>query len=351
MRRNKLKLIISILVAVSIVLVACIAIIWVGKNALDEKQVQIDDLQYEIDSNKQVVYVAINDIAAGETLAEGTNVMKQEIYTGLEPEYYMPAEMLGGIAVLDIKGLQPIMADMVTSLEITQDTREYELSVARLMTDQAENDYVDVRIMFPTGEDYTILSKKPMHNLNLENSVFFSYLDEDEILRMASATVDAFTITGAYIYTTRYVEPSLQDVSTPNYLVKPEVIDLINTDPNILNIAKDALNLDARINLEKRLRGLSEDTLEAVAKGHELYDPSGKAVRLDMEYTAEEQESEDEFWGEGEAPDDSENSDSSDSTEKKTDKKTIGAEEEETDGTNGATREQEEGVNEFTNAR
>ena len=318
MRRNKLKLIVSILIAVCIILIACIAIIWVGKKALDEKQTQIDDLQYEIDSNKQVVYVAINDIAAGETVAEGTNVMKQEIYTGLEEEYYMSADMLGGIAVIDIKKLQPLMADMVTSLEITQDTREYELAVANLMTDQTENDYVDVRIMFPTGEDFTVLSKKPVHNLNLESCVFFSYLDEDEILRIASATIDAYTVTGTYIYTTRYVEPSLQDVSVPNYLVKPEVIDLINTDPNILNIAKEALNLDARINLEKRLRGLTEDTLEAIANGHKVYDTAGKSAHLDMEYSAEAPE--DDFWGENaEGEEGSENDESENPSEESSD--------------------------------
>ena len=290
MRRNKIKLVISILVAVSIVLIACIAIIWVGRKTLKEKDAQISDLQYEIDKNKQVVYVAIHDIIAGEEITESKNVMKQEIYTGLSEDYYLPEDKLGGIAVIDIKEQQPIMADMVTSLEITQDTREYELSVANLMTDQKEKDYVDIRIMYPTGEDYTILSKKPMFNLNLKECVFYSYLNEDEILRMASATMDAYTITGAYIYTARYVEPSLQEVSTPNYLVKPEVIDLINTDPNVLDIAKDSLNLEARINLEKRLRGLSEDTLNAIANGHKVYDTAGKGVRLDMEYKAEDTE-------------------------------------------------------------
>ncbi len=304
MRNKKIKLIISILIAVSIVLVACIAIIWIGKKTLDSKQEQINTLQYEIDGAKRVVYVAKNDIAAGDTLKEGVNVMKQEIYTGLEETYYMPEKMLGGIAVIDIKDQQPIMQNMVTSLEITQDTREYELSVANLMADQKEKDYVDIRIMFPTGEDYTILSKKPMLNLNLENCVFYSLLNEDEILRMASATIDAYTVTGAYIYTTRYVEPSLQEEAKPNYLVKPEVIDLINTDPNILNIAQESLNLEARINLEKRLRGLSEDALEAVAKGHDVYDTAGKGARLDVQYTTESSESAestDDSWENGEA--------------------------------------------------
>ncbi len=290
MRKNKLRLIISILIAVIIILFACIAIIFVGKKALDEKTVQINDLQYEIDSNKQVVYVAKSDISAGETLLDGENVMRQEIYTGPEDTYYMQEDMLGGIATVDIKALQPVMTDMVTSLSIQQDTREYEVSVANLMTDQDEYDYVDVRIMFPTGEDYTILSKKPVNNLTLESCVFYTYLNEDEILRMASATIDAYTVTGTYIYTTRYVEPNLQDESTPNYVVRPEVIDLINEDPNILSVAKDTLNLEARINLEQRLLGLSEDTLKAVQEGHDIADTAKHSAQLGVEYSASDEE-------------------------------------------------------------
>ncbi|ADL36396.1 SAF domain-containing protein (plasmid) [Butyrivibrio proteoclasticus B316] len=292
MRKNKFKLIISILVAVLIILAGCIAIIYVGKKTLDEKKAQIDELQYEIDANKLVVYVAKNDISAGETLVDGENIMKQEIFTGLESEYYLSDSEVGGIAVLDIKALEPIMADMVTSLQIQQDTREYEIAVANLMTDQDEYDYVDVRIMFPTGEDYTVLTKKPVHNLILDNCVFYSYLNEDEILRMASATIDAYTVTGTYIYTTRYVEPNLQTEATPNYVVRPEVIDLINSDPNILSIAKETLNLEARISLEQRLLGLSEDALKAVQEGHEIADTAKTSVQLGVQYSADSEENE-----------------------------------------------------------
>lgn len=290
MRNNRLKIVVSILVAVTIILCGCIAIIYVGKKSLDEKNTQITDLQYEIDSNKLVVYVAMKDIAAGEKLVDGENIMKQEIYTGLESEYYMQEDLVGGIATINVKELQPIMTDMVTTMEITEDTREYEISVANLMTDQAEYDYVDVRIMFPTGEDYTILTKKSIHNMNLESCVFYAYLNEDEILRMASATIDAFTVTGTKIYTTRYIEPSLQGELTPNYVVRPEIIDLINSDPNILSVAKETLNLDARMSLEERLRGLTEDTFKAVAAGHDIADTAKNNALLNASYPEEEQE-------------------------------------------------------------
>ena len=97
-------------------------------------------------------------------------------------------------------------------------------------------------------------------------------MNEDEIMRMASAIIDAFTISGTKIYTTRYIESTLQEDAVPNYVVKPEVLDLINSDPNITEIATKTLNLQARIDLEQRLSGLTDDHLNAVVAGHQIED-------------------------------------------------------------------------------
>ncbi len=180
------------------------------------------------------------------------------------------------------------MKNMVTKLKVTKDMRKYELSVANLMTNQSENDYVDVRIMFPNGEDYTVLSKKPVYDVNLDNYLFYTYMAEDEIMSMASATIDAYTITGTRIYTTKYIESALQSEAVPNYLVKAETLDLIASDPNITNIATETLNLRARLDLESRLSGLTEDQLKAVAEGHELVDTAKASVLTSSTYNLDE---------------------------------------------------------------
>lgn len=284
MRKSKTKLLISSLVITFLILVATVVIIVIGKNMIDDYKMQISDMQNEMEANKQIVYVASNDIIAGMTIEEDINVYKQQIYTGLDSSSYISEEDIGKIAIVDIPTGEPVMKSTVTSLYITPDTREYEVSVAALMTDQSEYEYVDVRIMFPNGEDFIVLSKKPVLNVNLENCVFYTYLDEGEIMRMASATIDAYTISGTRIYTTRYVEQNLQDEAIPNYLVKAETLDLINKDPNITKIAEYTLNLQARMDLESRLKGLTEDQLKAVSSGHELSDTAKNAVLLDDTY-------------------------------------------------------------------
>ena len=284
MRQKKVKILITTLVFAVLLIIAAGVVIYLGKGMIEERQASIDDLEWEINSNKMLVYVASSDIIAGEKIETGKNVYEQQIYTGLDSEYYIDESNLGDVAVVDISYGTPIMTNMVSAREITKDSREYEIAVASLMTDQMEHDYVDIRIMFPNGEDMIILPKKEVRNLKLDQCVFYTYLNEDEILRMASATIDAFHTTGARMDATRDVESNLQDAATPTYLVRAETIDLMNKDPNITSIAKTTLNLQARLDLETRIKGLTEDQLKATAAGHDLEDTAKNSVLLGQMY-------------------------------------------------------------------
>ena len=254
---------------------------------LNDTQDVLASAQEEMEANKKIVYVVSTDdgfgISKGDILQENVNVKKQQIYSGLEDYNYITEEDMGSTAVVDMYEGMTVMTNMITPLDIANDTREYELQVVNLMVDQKENDYVDIRIMFPDGTDFLILPKKPVFNLNLENCVFWTYLNEEEILRMASATIDAYTITGTKIYATRYVESSLQEQATPNYLVNEYVQDMMDPtsafyDNNLLTKAIDTLNAIARSNLEERLGKLSDEKLEAVAEGHGIEDTAKTSV-------------------------------------------------------------------------
>ena len=237
--------------------------------------------QTELSNNQQTVYVATDLINAGDIVTdtgENANVEKQTVYTGLESYNYITESEMNTRAKVDIAAGVPVMYNMVTDVVVDNDTRDYEISVANLTTDQKENDVVDIRVIFPNGEDYVILSKKQITNLILENCVFTSQLNEEEILRFASAIVDAYMTTGARIYTTRYVEENIQETSTPNYPVRETTIALINSDPNVVTKATETLNLEARLSLEQRLGTLTEDELDAVSEGFGLTDTAKSSV-------------------------------------------------------------------------
>lgn len=274
----------------SVLLVIAIAVIGYGVYILKMKTEEYDSLKAESDANQQIVYVAKErvdeegntfGIKKGEKITDqGTdaNVYQQNLYTGLDPYSYITVEDMGKTAIVDIAAEEPVMLNMVTAKEIQADTRDYEVVAANLMSDQQENDYVDIRIVFPNGEDYLVVPKKQIEKLNFENSVFNIQCNEEEIVRFSSAIVDAYMTTGARLYTTRYVESNLQEEAIPNYPVRAETMDLIKSDPNILTTAQNTLNLSARMSLEARLGKLTEDQLSAVSDGFGLTDTAKSSV-------------------------------------------------------------------------
>lgn len=113
-------------------------------------------------------------------------------------------------------------------------------------------DYVDVRISFPNGADYIVLSKKkleivPLSKTDSINRVWLA-MNEEEILRMSSSIVDAYLFDGAYLYATLYTE-STQDESIVNYPVNETVEEVMSTDPNILEKAQTRLTKNSRKNI------------------------------------------------------------------------------------------------------
>lgn len=260
----------SIITALSVVLVLAVGIIAYGYTMINALKTENANMTQEMTQNQQTVYVAKRLIERGEKInAEGSNanVELQKVYTGLESFNYITEDELGNVATVDISAGVPVMYVMVTDKAITNDSREFELSAVNLTTDQDVYDVVDVRILFPDGSDYVVLAKKEINQLSLANCVFSTILNEEEILRYACAIIDAYTTTGARLYTTRYVEGSLQEAATPNYPVRESTRKLLQTDPNVVSTAADTLNEQARYDLEKRLGELTPEELDAINSG------------------------------------------------------------------------------------
>ena len=68
----------------------------------------------------------------------------------------------------------------------------------------------------------------------------------------SSAIVEAYKIEGAKLYATKYVEAGLQEAANTTYVVNNEVINLIASDSNIVDKAKNALISRYNSNRENR---------------------------------------------------------------------------------------------------
>lgn len=86
-----------------------------------------------------------------------------------------------------------------------------------------------------------MLSKKKVKDL--ANGTIWYEMNEKEILTMSSAIVDAY-INDASIYALSYVDPYVQDGAYVTYPANEKVLDLIESDPNIVEVAKQSLSAD-----------------------------------------------------------------------------------------------------------
>lgn len=231
----------------------------------------------------KTLYVATTDIKAGDVLSD-KNIEKQNVVTALPIESYIGAEDIGKKVTSNISTGTPIYKSLVADASVTNGTRLIELSTVTLpLSNVASGVYVDVRIMFPNGEDYIVIPKKRMMNLYLEQCLFTLELEEDEILTLSSAIVDTYTVSGTKMYVTTYVAPNVQEAPNATYPVRKETIDLITSSPNVIKQMAYTINASLREQMEARLSELTDEQLSAVAKGLGLQDTAQSSVLLGVE--------------------------------------------------------------------
>ena len=170
------------------------------------------------------------------------------------------------IAKVDLYANTVITGAMINrSSEVqTDDVRQQEYNMLVIPTDVVTDDYVDIRLLLPTGQDYIVVSKKkvtiPMVNGEYLSDTIQVNMAEEEILTMSNAIVEAYTIEGSKLYVTKYTEPGMQQASVPTYITSQAVRNLIQNDPNIVETAKSALisryNSNNRSLIQRREEGV-----------------------------------------------------------------------------------------------
>lgn len=129
---------------------------------------------------------------------------------------------------------------------VTDDVRQQEYNMIVLPVDLMTDDYVDIRLMTPSGQDFIVVSKAKVNIPMNEDGTYVAdtvrlNLREDEILAMSSAIVEAYGLLGSKLYATKYVEAGMQEPSLPTYTPNAAVTSQIESDPNIVNIAREEL--------------------------------------------------------------------------------------------------------------
>ena len=153
---------------------------------------------------------------------------------------------------------------------ITDSLRVQEYNMLKIASQIETGDFVDIRLRMPDGQDYIVVSKKKVEIPTIDgvdsvNTIWIK-LTEEETITMSNAIVEAYQMNGSILYTTKYVEPGMQQDATPTYVPSADIVNLITQNPNIAQEAKQAMynryNNDTaaiRNNINDELAGTDSD--------------------------------------------------------------------------------------------
>ena len=151
------------------------------------------------------------------------------------------------VAKVTMKKNTLITTELLSKIDsvVQNDVRKQEYNMIVLPMDLTTGDYVDIRVLLPSGQDYIVVSKKEVtipsiNGVDSEDTIWIN-LTEDEILHMSCAIIDTYKITGAKIYATKYTEAGMQEAATPTYPLSENTTALLTSNPNILEKAMNEI--------------------------------------------------------------------------------------------------------------
>lgn len=257
--RAKKKRLFAVILCVMLIACAFVGAMAICTNQLKGKyDLKLEELTNTIADNQRTVYRALVDIPAG-TEINKDNAVPTTVFSDMDDFVYMGEDGLGKIATADIFAGQNICANMVGD-DLAFSLRECEYALLTLSNNLSTNDFVDIRIMYPNGENYVVLSKKCIQSIDLENNAAMFWLAEDEIMDMSSAIVDTYLHKGTILYTTKYIQDAQEELQR-SYQPSADCMVAIANDPNIVGVAKDELtermSATLRSSLENRLNAFT----------------------------------------------------------------------------------------------
>lgn len=272
--RHRKTLIIAA-IAVSVCLLAAAAIFSLIKQSEEEQEQQQMKEQYEkqIEELKTIEKQSRRSVwTVARTIPAGGTVTAEDLKSVPMPANLVPQGMMtdqnaaiGKSAKIELQPGTPLMPSMLyEGAPIPKDLRVQEFHVIQLPSNLQTGQYIDVRINFPTGEDFVLLAKKKA--LELSGNVIWLEMNELDILRTSSAIIDAY-LQGARLYALPYIEPGLQEAAVVNYPANPKVLDLMEHDPNLFEKATTELARQLRSTLDGNLKAMSESDKLRVTSG------------------------------------------------------------------------------------
>ncbi|GIO37282.1 hypothetical protein J41TS12_21430 [Paenibacillus antibioticophila] len=238
-----------------------------ARQAAEERWNQeLSALKEAVEHSTVKVWVPSKPLETGQMITL-EDLTQQELPKDRIPDQLLTSseDIVGRVAKLSLPANMPLADNLLWENEpLAHDLRYREMGFIQLPEAAGNGSMVDVRIQFPTGQDYILLSKKKISELRDQDGVVTMTLDEKELLSLSSAIVDAY-LHKASIYALLYVEPGIQAEAIPTYPANEAVLQLMKKDPNIVKQAELELAASARARLDGELAVLDGQSSAAYA--------------------------------------------------------------------------------------
>lgn len=252
-KSSKRGLTIALVVAFLIVGAVGAGYIATKKLIIANYEAKVKALSDQIDGATRNVYVAKQPIKMGEEItAEKLDVVTQLI---TNPEGLFQPDNIGTKALVNIPMGATMYAAYGSDIESETTSRLVEYTCLYLSATLNAGDYVDVRIRYQNGEDFSVLAKKQIENISIAAKSCHLVVNADELQMMASAIIDANEF-DAVIYCTKYTAPSVQEPTPITYLARGEILSVLYNQGSSEYID----GMRKRGELEKRLIEFAETT-------------------------------------------------------------------------------------------
>lgn len=207
--------------------------------------------------------VVLENLAPGEILKQ-EQLMTIPLIEAEQPLNTVRLEdAIGGKLRYGVESNTILSSGMIDKGElVADDLRKHVYHFIEITEALSRGDYIDIRIQFPNGADYIVLSKKRVLDCSLydevaqtDNSLWIE-VSEEEILTLSSAVVDAYFNDQAKIYAIQYISQD-QEKAIVTYPENDIVYALMGEDPNVVEKAITHMENRVRERVTARIKEYS----------------------------------------------------------------------------------------------
>lgn len=175
--------------------------------------------------------VKAGDVVRAEDLALQT--IPQSSIT--ERHFTNVQDCLGMVFKIDLLPGTSITSDLLMREALNEITYERDLSFSFLPLGLEVGDFIDVRVVLPYGEEFTVLQHERVEQLVYESNIIKLYLNEEQLTLWTSVLKDyaIYRDKGFSYYCVKYLEPGITQEAKAFYPVRSEMEDTVAKNPNI----------------------------------------------------------------------------------------------------------------------